>query len=159
MSIRSEVQKNRSITENKGTPPEFKPSFIERQELSPKDFLLEKEPRTSIERVVCLAYYLTHYRDTQQFKTAQITKLNTEAAQPKLSNPAAFINDAIRRGLIIPSVKGCKQLSAIGEQYVQSLPDREVASAKVRKLRLNRKKTATRRKKKKDVDQRKTDQI
>ena len=31
---------------------------------SPKQFLSEKQPRTDVERVACLAFYLTHYRDT-----------------------------------------------------------------------------------------------
>jgi hypothetical protein len=59
------------------------------QDLSPtpKQFLLEKEPRTDVERIACLAYYLTHYRDMPHFKTIDLNKLNTEAAQQRLSNP------------------------------------------------------------------------
>src|SRR5437762_3507811 len=40
------------------------PKFAERSELSPKDFMFQKQPRTDVERIACLAYYLTHYRDT-----------------------------------------------------------------------------------------------
>ena len=47
---------------------------------SPKDFLFRKEPNTDVERVACLAYYLTHRRGTNHFKTIDISKLNTEAA-------------------------------------------------------------------------------
>jgi hypothetical protein len=54
----------------------------------PKAFLAQKKPSTDVERVTCLAYYLTHYRDTAQFKTRDLTALNKEAAQPKLSNAA-----------------------------------------------------------------------
>ena len=56
------------------------PSFSDRQELSPKEFLFQKQPKTDVERVACLAYYLTHYRGTPHFKTVDISKLNTEAA-------------------------------------------------------------------------------
>jgi len=47
--------------------------------MSPKDFLLEKQPRTDVERIACLAYYLTHYRATPHFKTIDLSILNTEA--------------------------------------------------------------------------------
>lgn len=54
----------------------------------PKEFMVQKRPRTDIERVACLGFYLTHYRDTPHFKTLDISKLNTEAAQPKFTNAA-----------------------------------------------------------------------
>src|SRR5687768_1411147 len=40
------------------------PSFSDRPELPPKEFLFQKQPKTDLERVACLAYYLSHYRDT-----------------------------------------------------------------------------------------------
>ena len=60
-------------------------SFSEDRDISPKEFLLEKKPSTDVERVACLAYYLTHYRSTPHFKTLDLSKLNTEAAQVKFS--------------------------------------------------------------------------
>ena len=101
--------------------------FSDRPSLSPKEFLLEKEPQTDVERVACLAYYLTHYRDTPHFKTIEISKLNTEAAQPKFSNAAYSVENASKMGYLAPAVKGQKQLSAIGERYVSALPNREAA--------------------------------
>src|SRR5262249_16379917 len=68
-----------------------RPSFLEDRSLSPKEFVWQKQPRRSIERVVCLAYYLVHYRGTQFFKTSDITALNMEAAQLKFSNPAMMV--------------------------------------------------------------------
>src|SRR6266511_4429760 len=62
--------------------------FSDRTEMTPKQFLLEKQPSNDIERVACLAYYLTHYRNMPEFKTLDISQLNTEAAQPKFSNAA-----------------------------------------------------------------------
>src|SRR5437868_7115829 len=59
--------------------------FSGRTVLSPKDFILEKDPTTEVERLACLAYYLTHYRETPQFKNADLNRLNTEAAQRRLS--------------------------------------------------------------------------
>src|SRR3989442_828873 len=61
--------------------------------ISPKEFIRDKHPVTDADRVTCLAYYLTHYRDTPQFKTIDISTLNTEAAQPKLSNASVAVDN------------------------------------------------------------------
>ena len=66
--------------------------------MSPKEFLLEKEPQTDVERIACLAYYLTHYRSMPHFKTADLSLLNTEAAQPKFANTAYSANNAVKLG-------------------------------------------------------------
>ncbi len=97
--------------------------------VSPKQFVAEKEPRTDVERVACLAYYLTHYADLPHFKTVDISRLNTEAAQPKFANAAASVNNAGKMGYLVAATKGEKQLSAAGERFVLALPDRERAKA------------------------------
>ncbi len=104
-------------------------SFSVDRSISPKQFLLEKQPKTDVEKVACLGYYLTHYRDTLHFKTLDISKLNTEAAQVKFSNAAVAVDNAVKRRYLVPATRGNKQLSALGEQYVQALPDREKAWA------------------------------
>ena len=105
------------------TPANVVPAFSNRQELSPKDFLVQKKPRTDIERVACLAFYLTHYRNTPHFRTMDINKLNTEAAQLKLSNASYSVNNATQSGFLVPAQNGAKQISAPGETYVDLLPD------------------------------------
>jgi hypothetical protein len=114
-------------------------SFSENRSISPKDFLRDKAPRTDIDRVTCLGYYLTHYRDTPHFKTVDLSALNTEAAQPKLSNPAVAVDNATKAGLFVQAVKGSKQISAAGEIFVQTLPDREAAKASIANFRVKRK--------------------
>lgn len=96
---------------------------------SPKDFLFQKQPTTDVERVACLAFYLTHYLATPHFKTFDISKLNTEAAQRKFANAAATVRNATQLGYLAPATKGMKQLAAEGERYVDSLPDRAAAKA------------------------------
>jgi hypothetical protein len=96
---------------------------------SPKEFLMEKQPRTDVERIASLAYYLTHYRETPHFKTLDLAKLNTEAAQPKFSNAGYSSANALTMGYLAPAVSGQRQLSAAGEQFVRALPDRETAKA------------------------------
>jgi hypothetical protein len=100
--------------------------------------MLDKGPATDVERVACLAYYLTHYRNQPHFKTIDISKVNTEAAQPKFSNAALSVNNATKRGYLAPAVKGHKQLSAAGEQFVRALPDREAARAMMQRVRTKR---------------------
>jgi len=103
--------------------------FSEDRSISPKQFVLEKQPKTDVERVACLAYYLTHYRDTPHFKTLDISKLNTDAAQVKFSNAAVAVDNATKLGYLASAIKGSKQISALGEQFVLALPDREKAKA------------------------------
>lgn len=115
------------------------PTFSEDRAVSPKEFMREKAPLTDVEKVTCLAYYLTHYRDTPHFKTLDISTLNTEAAQPKFSNAAMAMENAARVGLLVQAAKGSKQISAVGELYVQHLPDRDAAKSGTKGIRLKRK--------------------
>jgi hypothetical protein len=103
--------------------------FSQDRSISPKQFMVEKQPKTDVEKVACLAYYLTHYRDTPHFKTLDISKLNTDAAQVKFSNPTVAVENAVKTHYLVPATKGNKQLGSMGEQFVQALPDREKARA------------------------------
>lgn len=112
--------------------------YSEERTISPKDFMVDKSPKTDIERIICLAYYLTHYRNKPHFKNSDLSMLNTEAAQIKFSNAAVAVDNAVLAGLLTASIKGNKQITTYGERYVQALPDREeaklaIASARRRK--------------------------
>jgi hypothetical protein len=113
--------------------------FSEARDVSPKEFIMQKQPRTDVERVACLAFYLTHYRNTPHFKTLDISKLNTEAAQSKLSNVYVAVENATKTNYLVPAGKGTKQISAAGEVFVQALPDREGAKAAMSKLKPRKK--------------------
>jgi hypothetical protein len=110
-------------------------AFSEPRPISAKQFILEKEPRTDVERIACLAFYLTHYADQPHFKTLDLSKLNTDAAQPKFSNAAVSVENATKMGYLVPAVKGQTQLSAAGERFVQILPDRDAARAAMNSVR------------------------
>ena len=112
--------------------------FSKDRPTSPKEFLFKKQPRTDVERVACLAYYLTHYRDQPFFKTLDISKLNTEAAQLKFSNPAKAVDNATMLGYLAQATKGNKQISAPGELFVDALPDRDAAQAAMSSARPRR---------------------
>jgi hypothetical protein len=85
-----------------------RPQFSEDTSMSPKDFLNEKSPKTDVERIACLAYYLTHYKSTPH-------------------NTAYSANNAVKMGYLVPASKGQRQLSAMGERFVRALPDRTAA--------------------------------
>lgn len=106
-------------------------SFTQDRTMSAKEFVRDKAPATDVDRVACLAYYLSHFRDTPHFKTVDISTLNIEAAQPKFSNATVAVDNARARGLLVASTKGNKQLSAVGERYVELLPDRDAAKAAI----------------------------
>jgi hypothetical protein len=119
--------------------PTNQSTFSDDRTPSAKTFMLEKRPITDIEKIACLAYYLTHYRATPHFKTLDLSKLNTEAAQVKFSNAAKAVDNATANGLLVQAGKGNKQISAMGELYVQALPDREAAKAAIAHARPRRK--------------------
>lgn len=149
----SEIGRSLPISSTMAKSEEIRPVpslFSDREEMPPKEFILSKKPYTDMERVVCLAYYLTHYRNTRHFKTIDISKLNTEAAQIKFSNTTYAVQNATNRGFIVPSTKGNKQISAAGEQFVQALPDRDSAKEVLKTfLKRSRKTKRSKRKPKK----------
>jgi hypothetical protein len=95
-----------------------------------KQFLAAKRPETDVERVACLAYYLTHSINTPHFKTRDITSLNTEAAGSRFSNAAATVRNATNQsGFLAAAGGGKKQITPHGEDVVNALPDREKVQA------------------------------
>ena len=136
--IRSNSGKSSDLQASQSSGVQRMP-FSNRQETPPKEFLFQKQPSTDIEKVACLAYYLTHYRETPHFKTEDISKLNTEAAQIKFSNAAFAVANAASAGLLVQAGKGNKQISATGERFVEALPDKVAAKQVILKLRGRRK--------------------
>ena len=114
------------------------PAFSGREDLTPKDFLFQKKPKTDVERVACLAYYLTHFRSIAHFKTTDISKLNTEAAQIKFSNASNAVNNATQSGFLVPAAQGSKQISAPGERFVDMLPAHPAARKIMSEMRPRR---------------------
>ncbi|HEY3296220.1 MAG TPA: hypothetical protein VGL38_12385 [bacterium] len=105
--------------------------FSRDRTISAKEFLFQKKPQADVEKIACLAYYLTHYQNLTEFQTRDISLANTEAAQRKLSNPSLSLSNAVAAGYIISPSKNFWRLSAIGEIFVQALPDRDAAKAAV----------------------------
>lgn len=147
LSVRNTAGAGPSGTISSSSSMPTRAPFSEDTSMSPKEFLNEKAPKTDVERIACLAYYLTHYRSTPHFKTLDLSLLNTEGAQPKFSNATYSSNNAVKLGYLVPSSKGQRQISALGERFVQALPDRnaakEVLLSMRRRLRSKRKRSSS----------------
>ena len=118
---------------------------VRQPELSVKRFVQDKAPRTDVERISVLAYYLTHHRGIQHFKTADLTTLNTEAAQPKFSNAANAASNAVKSsGFLADAGKGMRQLTVKGEEAVEALPDRAAFKAAMEKYASSRRRRPSR---------------
>lgn len=105
-------------------PPQATGSEI--KALSSKDFLKQKQPRTDLERFLCLAYYLTHAKDITQFTTRDITKLNGEAHGQNFTNAAATAQNGMKQSKFFSKASGGKKrITTLGESVVEALPSVE----------------------------------
>ena len=117
--------------------------------LSVKDFLAQKKPQDTYERIACLAFYLEKIKQLDGFKTAELTQANKEARLSNFSNATVFISHAVDRYHYLTRLgKGKKALSARGESLVNALPDRDKVTTVLAENPIN-KRGAKRNKKKK----------
>jgi hypothetical protein len=119
-------------------------THIDLKSTSPKDFLKAKQPKTDVQRVVCLGYILTNIKGQTKFKTADLTSINEEARGDSFSNLAVSLANATKQNRYFSSVKGgFKQLTATGEQAVEALPNQELVKEVGKVPRKKRKKNST----------------
>lgn len=94
--------------------------------ISVKEFVKGKSPTTDLERFVCLAYYLTRARETPQFTTRDIKRLNADALGPDFSNAAATATNGVTQSKFLSRAGGGrKRITTLGEAIVDALPDRQ----------------------------------
>jgi hypothetical protein len=121
------------------------PAAYDISALTPKQFLALKKPKTDIERMTCLAYYLTNARGENHFGTRELTDLNTEAAGARFSNPSYTARDATNRnGYLAPAGQGLKQITPLGEEIVEAMPDRDAVDSVISQAPRRRRRKATR---------------
>lgn len=97
--------------------------------LTPKQFMALKKPKTDAERITALAYFMTHTRNIEKYKTKDLSELNKEAAGTPFSNAAVAVSNAARDAYLAPAGGGLKQITTRGEALVEALPDREKVKA------------------------------
>jgi len=120
-------------------------------ELSPKEFISQKRPQSTVERITCLAFYLTHHRKTRTFNGADIEALNREAAGPTI-NRSRDMDNARRAGYLASAENRTVQIASKGEELVGALPDREKAKAVLTKYGPQRKRRASNGSKRHEAD-------
>ena len=77
------------------------------------------------------------------FKTEDLTKLNSDAGGTELSNPSMAVSNATKQNkYLAPVGKGQKQITTLGEDVVEALPDEQALAAILTKHKKPRKKTA-----------------
>lgn len=93
-------------------------------------FLREKKPGTDKQRVAVLAYYLTHFKNTPEFKKVDIEKMNTEARGGSFNLDDALSNASKPSTNYLSAVGGGKkQLTSFADQIVDALPNQEAVRA------------------------------
>jgi|ERR1017187_3190195 hypothetical protein len=106
-----------------------------------KQFLKAKLPKTDVQRIACLAYYQTNGKKQPHFKTEDLTNLNTEAGGIRLSNASQAVSNAQHQnGFITSAGSGKCQITTIGEDLVDALPDQAAVKIVLAKHRKPRKK-------------------
>lgn len=93
-------------------------------------FLRAKNPKSSMQQVACLAYYLTHHRQTPEFKTKDIRKMNKDAGGARLGNPSRDVANAYTMGGYLGTAGGGRKIiTGFGEAIVDALPAQEAVKA------------------------------
>jgi len=106
-----------------------KPMATNLEQLPPKEFMRQKAPKSDVDRVACLAFYLTNARQMSSYSSREITAMNTEAAGPKFNVSRAVDNATKQSGYLTSAGKGKKQITSYGEDVVSALPDYEAVKA------------------------------
>jgi hypothetical protein len=110
------------------SPATFTGTMARLDSIGPKQFMDQKRPNTDVERVACLSN-----RGQPHFKTSDISKMNTEAAQRAFSNASLAVGNADTSGYLTNAGKwGLKQITAFGEKIVEALPDRDAVLAVIK---------------------------
>lgn len=100
-------------------------------------FIRAKKPTTDVQRVACLGSYLAQTTGQHGFTSKDIATAHTDSGGSKINLPRALDN-ATRRAKYISTRSGHeKQLTTLGEDVVNALPDQAAvkaveAAAKVR---------------------------
>ncbi len=121
-------------------------------EISPKDFLKAKDPKNDIQRAACLAFYLTYYRETPHFKSRDLSLLNMEAAGPRVNMSRAVNNAMNQNRYLAVAGGGRKQITTLGEEIVNALPDPEAVGLAEQKAKSTIRVRKTRKAKSKDKE-------
>lgn len=93
-------------------------------DVSPAQFVQEKQPKTEMEKATVLAYYLKKYRGTTEFTLENLESLYNEAHVPirNVKNAIGNASKKVNGGLLktLQGKRGIYHLTAAGESYVKT---------------------------------------
>lgn len=92
-------------------------------------FIRHKKPATDVERVACLVYFLTKTTNQHGFSSQMISAAHTESGGSAINMHRAL--DNATRGAKFISNRGAreKQITPLGEDVVEALPNRDAVAA------------------------------
>jgi hypothetical protein len=90
-------------------------------------FIAAKKPTSDVQRVTCIAYYMTHHDGRPSYKARDLAEVGTAAAV-RFSNIRQTISNATRQNkFLIPAGPQLHQITPRGEAMVDALPDQHAA--------------------------------
>ena len=114
---------------NTALPSKRTVPFSENLTMPVSEFLVEKQPRTGTETLVCLAFYLVHYKSQEQFGIGHLRFLGSQVSDAVASFPLGDVNKARRLGYLKVSLgRESLELAPLGERLVLALPDRNAVA-------------------------------
>jgi hypothetical protein len=95
----------------------------------PRAFIRIKKPSTDVQRVACLGYYLSQTTGKHGFTSKEVTQAHTDSGGSAINMTRAL--DNATRGSNYLSNRGPreKQLTTLGEDVVNALPDQAAVKA------------------------------
>jgi len=112
-------------------------------------FIRAKNPKTDVQRVACLVYYLTQTTGQLGFSSKDINQAHVDSGGSKINMTRALDNATRQSKYISSRGSNEKQLTTLGEDVVAALPDQAAVRAvevamksrgKVRKKKKGKKK-------------------
>jgi hypothetical protein len=91
----------------------------------PRSFMRSKNPLSDVERVACLAYYLTHVENRKTFRNRDLVRVNLAADGPQLNMRMAAQNAMRQNGYLASAAGVARQITTRGERVVEALPNRD----------------------------------
>ncbi|MGA8575266.1 MAG: hypothetical protein WB609_06175 [Candidatus Cybelea sp.] len=109
------------------TLPSVSSKFFQQRPMSARQFSSGKQPKTAIERLVTLAYFLEESRGAHDYTAQDLISASKEAALPSRPSITSAIEKAKAEQLIAPNVLGRYHLTPTGRAYAEALPNRDRA--------------------------------
>lgn len=109
-------------------------------------FMRAKRPATDMQRVACLGYFLVHTTNKPGFTSKEIGQANTESGGTSINLPRALDNATRTAKYLANRGVKEKQLTTLGEDIVDALPD-QTAVKEIEGAMRGRSKRAKRKKK------------